>query len=120
MILRSLFGFVTALCLTGAVPSHLDAQVPDSAQAAQLEEEMSSLGEQVRSLNREVDGLQSDIEGKADIGFILFLYGIFCALWAQNTGRGPWRWFFLGLFFSVVTVLFLLSKNSQDRKMATS
>jgi hypothetical protein len=51
-------------------------------------------------------------------GATLFLFGAFCALWAQNTGRNAWLWFFLGLLFSVITVLFLLSKNSGDRARA--
>lgn len=45
---------------------------------------------------------------------VLFLFGAFCALWAQNTGRNPWLWFFLGLLFSVVTIFFLLTKNAND------
>ena len=49
-----------------------------------------------------------------DDGGVLFLFGAFCALWAQNTRRNPWAWFFLGLFFSVVTVIVLLVKNSDD------
>jgi hypothetical protein len=47
----------------------------------------------------------------------VFLFGVVCALWAQNSGRNPWIWFFLGLCFNVITGLVLLSKNSQDRKM---
>ncbi len=49
-------------------------------------------------------------------GAVAFLFGAFCALWAQNTGRNPWTWFFLGVFLSVITVLVLLSKNAADRK----
>ena len=49
-------------------------------------------------------------------GAALFLFGAFCALWAQNTGRNAWLWFFLGLFFSVLTVIVLLAKNAGDRK----
>ena len=47
-----------------------------------------------------------------DDGSVIFLFGAFCALWAQNTRRNPWLWFFLGLFFNVITVLVLLVKNS--------
>ena len=46
---------------------------------------------------------------------VIFLFGAFCALWAQNTGRSAWLWFFLGIIFSVLTVIFLLSKNASDR-----
>ena len=49
-------------------------------------------------------------------GMVAFLFGAFCALWAQNTGRSAWLWFFLGLFFSCITVFFLLIKNSDDRR----
>jgi hypothetical protein len=51
-------------------------------------------------------------------GAVLFLFGAFCALWAQNTNRNPWLWFFLGLFFHVITVVALLAKNADDRRQA--
>ena len=53
-------------------------------------------------------------------GGAAFLYGAFCALWAQNTGRGAWPWFFLGFFFSVITVIVLLYKDAQDRERASA
>lgn len=49
-----------------------------------------------------------------DKGPVLFLFGVFCALWAQNTGRNAWLWFFLGMLFSLIAVLFLLWKNAND------
>ena len=51
---------------------------------------------------------------------MLFLFGAVCALWAQNTGRSAWRWFFLGLLFSVITVVVLLSKNAGDQARSRS
>ena len=51
-------------------------------------------------------------------GAVVFLFGAFCALWAQNTNRNPWLWFFLGLFFNVITVLVLLAKNSNGLRQA--
>jgi hypothetical protein len=56
------------------------------------------------------------IEHREASGLVVFLYGVFCALWAQNTHRNPWLWFFLGLIFNVITVLVLLSKNAEDRR----
>ena len=50
-------------------------------------------------------------------GAVIWLFGAFCALWAQNTGRNPSLWFFLGLLFSVITVLVLFSKNSNDKRL---
>jgi hypothetical protein len=37
-----------------------------------------------------------------------------CALWAQNSGRNPWLWFFAGLIFSGIALLVLLYKNAND------
>lgn len=44
----------------------------------------------------------------ASVGLVFFLFGIFCAYWAQTTGRNAWLWFFLGLFFASITGLVLL------------
>jgi hypothetical protein len=66
----------------------------------QLEQRVSTLERKVRQLGGE--------------GVLLVLFGAFCALWAQNTGRNAWLWFFLGVIFSFVTVFVLLWKNSAD------
>ena len=47
-------------------------------------------------------------------GLVFFLFGIFCAYWAQTTKRSAWLWFFLGLFFAPIAGLVLLYKNSND------
>lgn len=51
----------------------------------------------------------------ASQGTVFYLFGLFCAYWAQCTNRNAWLWFFLGLFFAPITGLFLLHKNSHDR-----
>jgi hypothetical protein len=53
-------------------------------------------------------------------GSVLFLFGIFCAYWAQQTNRNAWLWFFLGLLFGPITGIFLLVKNSNDLNEARS
>ena len=47
---------------------------------------------------------------------VLFLFGIFCAYWAQQTNRNAWLWFFLGVFFAPITGVVLLVKNSKKDK----
>lgn len=69
----------------------------------------------LEELERRVDKLESVIPDLSDIQFVAFLFGAFCALWAQNTGRNPWLWFFLGLFLSVITVIVLLVKNAGEK-----
>ena len=55
------------------------------------------------------------LPGYASVGLVFFLFGIFCAYWAQTTNRSAWLWFFAGWFFAPITGLVLLYKNSQDR-----
>ena len=93
LILLSLF--VTVLVVTLVVPE-VGAQ---------------TLEQRVQSLERQVDRL-------ATTSLVLFLYGVFCALWAQRTDRSAWSWFFLGLFFGPITAIVLLAKNSNDRNNA--
>lgn len=50
----------------------------------------------------------------ASIGTVFFLFAIFCAYWAQSTGRNAWLWFFLGWFFAPITGLVLLYKNRTE------
>ena len=68
--------------------------------ASQLEHRVTSLEQKARQV--------------ADRGLVLVLFGAVCALWAQNTGRNGWLWFFLGLLFSIIAVLVLLWKNARD------
>ena len=71
---------------------------------------------QFDELENRVTTIESTIDDLASAGFVIFLFGAFCALWAQNSGRNAWLWFFLGAFFNFITVLVLLWKNSADRK----
>jgi len=47
----------------------------------------------------------------ASVALVQFLFGIFCAYWAQTRDRNAWLWFFLGFFFAPITGLVLLSEN---------
>jgi len=49
-------------------------------------------------------------------GMVFYLFGLFCAYWAQATGRNAWLWFIVGLLFAAITGAVLLYKNSQDRE----
>lgn len=70
--------------------------------------EAQTIEDRVQDLERQVDRL-------ATTGLVLFLFGVFCAFWAQETGRGAWGWFFLGLFFGPITAIVLLSKNAKAK-----
>lgn len=76
----------------------------------------NGLDQRIEKLERKVSLNNSRINTSGGVAGLSFLFGAFCALWAQNTNRNSWLWFFLGLFFTIITVLFLLSKNSLDKQ----
>jgi Flp pilus assembly protein TadB len=89
------------------------------AAAAQqdLQQRVDQLSKRVEQLELKQRQPATEVRREAG-GAVLFLFGAFCALWAQNTNRNPWLWFFLGLIFNVISVLVLLAKNSDDRRQA--
>jgi outer membrane murein-binding lipoprotein Lpp len=102
------------------VPFVLQAQNIDKQKIENLESEISRLESKTRNLELKVQNLESNIHNirnKADPAIAFFLFAIFCAWWAQHTNRDPWVWFFLGLFFNIITGLVLLSKNAEDKRM---
>ena len=54
----------------------------------------------------------------ASVAYVNFLFGIFCAYWAQVTQRSAWLWFVMGLLFGPIAGIFLASKNAEDLKKA--
>lgn len=115
--------FVILLLLMLSPVYCLNAQVNNKANNV-LNERINELKNDVEHLKVENSVLENkvqDINGKfMGSGFILFLFGAFCALWAQNTNRNPWAWFFLGVFFNVIAVLGVLKRNSDDLKLSRS
>jgi len=82
----------------------LALEMVDTARAIEIQ---PPLEQRVTNLENRWNSFRPD----SGIGF---LFGAFCALWAQNTKRNAWLWFFLGLIFTAITVLCLLYKNSHD------
>ena len=68
-------------------------------------------------LERKVSYLEYQVSSNGAVGLAVFLCASFCALWAQQTGRNAWLWFFLGAFFNFITLLVLLHKNSNDKRL---
>jgi hypothetical protein len=91
---------IPLLLMLAVLLSNTALAQPEPQRVSQLEHRVSTLEQKIRQVGNQ--------------GLALFLCGAFCALWAQNSGRSGWLWFFLGLFFSVITVMILLSKNSGD------
>jgi outer membrane murein-binding lipoprotein Lpp len=120
-------GFCVMAVLIVSLFQSASAQQPDAARIEKVESQVrdltnesaarQQLAAKVGYLKSDVDSLRTDFRNDAGSGAVMFLFGVVCALWAQNSGRNPWLWFFLGLIFSVITALVMLYDNSQDRKM---
>lgn len=61
-----------------------------------------------------VEGSYKSLAGPA------FLAGVIAALWAQNSKRNAWLWFFLGVLFVPITLLVLLYLNARDRRRSVA
>ena len=46
---------------------------------------------------------------------VMFLFGAFCALWAQHSRRNPWGWFLIGFLFHLFAILLILWLNPRAR-----
>src|SRR6476660_7721589 len=81
---------------------------------------LSALAQQdtrrIEELERRVATLESRSHSTEVAGGAAFVAGAVCALWAQQTRRNAWLWFFMGFIFNVITLLVLLYKNSQDKQ----
>jgi hypothetical protein len=115
--------YSAALIMLISVTGSLAAQADAERRLADLERRLNNTDNQVKNLGAQVNNVaaqasksERQASDAAPFGFVAFLYGVFCALWAQNSGRSAWLWFFLGLFFSIFTVIVLLAKNANDRK----
>ncbi len=85
---------------------HLRAQGTDAAGSTETER-LTGIESRLSAVERNLGEVSSG-------GLGIFLCGAFCALWAQNTRREPWRWFLLGVLFNFIAVIVLLVKNSRD------
>ena len=52
----------------------------------------------------------------ASVALVKFVFGIFCAYWAQTTIRSAWLWFFLGWLFAPITRASSSSIRTPERR----
>jgi|JI10StandDraft_1071094.scaffolds.fasta_scaffold312514_2 hypothetical protein len=115
--------YFTAAFLLFVAPFSNYGQAELSPEVQRLESRISAIESRTVGLDSRVVGIQSGVstlEQKiaklSDTAPTLFLFGVFCALWAQNTGRNAWLWFFLGLLLSYIAGVVLLWKNAGDKQ----
>lgn len=92
--------FLIALCISGSAIAQVAPSQTNGSNPSNIELRLKRVESQARNAST--------------AGAVAFLFGVVCALWAQNTGRSGWLWFFCGLIFTVIAALILLYKNSAD------
>jgi len=95
--------------------SQNDSSEDRQQSATELTRRVEDLEWKLEQLNSTTSELNKKVQNYDPIMLVFFLYAGFCALWAQNTNRNPWLWFFAGFLFSVIAVVTLLIKNRDDR-----
>jgi len=58
------------------------------------ENRIRNLEHRTEAIDKRTRDIETNQTGAA-AGAVSFLFGAFCALWAQNTNRNAWLWFFL-------------------------
>jgi hypothetical protein len=72
--------------------------------------------QRVSSLERRMSAVENRRLPSPEQGLVLVLYGVVCALWAQNSGRNAWLWFGFGLIGALVAAFAVLYLNAQERR----
>lgn len=91
------------------------AETPSEAKVRELEQRVNKLEEKGSLFSMKFNNGEIKLMEKDTSGLVMFAFGVVCALWAQNTGRGPWKWFFLGLLTGPIAATVMLWKNSIDK-----
>ena len=110
---RALHLLLAMICLF-ALRATVQAQLPAESSSTVDSVRLDTIEDRVDTMEDRVDRLEHKLSDRASEGGLAVLFGAFCALWAQQTRRNPWLWFFLGAIGSVVTVFVLLYKNAKD------
>jgi hypothetical protein len=87
-----------------------DLAAETQAQIQHLQLELSALAKKQADTSSEVSKLQNRITNN---GLALLFFAFFCAWWAKSTGRSALLWFFLGIFFNIITAIVLVVKTER-------
>ena len=107
---RVVYIAVFSVCAVALFAEQLPAQENFDPRLEKIQKRLDNLAKEVQDVESRMNRTTSTA--------VLFLFAAFCALWALNTNRNPWLWFFAGLFFHVITVIVLLDKDARDKRVA--
>lgn len=101
------------------IPAPINNSIEESTNNDYAQQQrISDLENRVNALDARISNIQSQVNddnNRASYGLVSFLFGAFCALWAQNTRRNALGWFIGGALLNVIAVLILLWHNRNDQ-----
>jgi len=77
-----------------------------------IEERLNALEQRGATANNSHDSIKSYVFA----AFAILGTGLFCGLWARNSGRDFWLWFVAGLVFTVFALIAVLEAHEKDKK----
>ncbi len=77
-----------------------------------IEQRLNALEQRVAAANNSFDFIKVYLPG----AFAIVGIGLFCGLWARNSGRDFWLWFVAGLVFSLFALIAVLDAHEKDQK----
>ena len=81
--------------------------------------------EHLQKIEQRLNAVEERVaNANSSFGFIAFIpaalavlgLGLFCGLWARNSGRDFWLWFVAGLVFNVFTLIAIFDAHERDKK----
>ncbi|ADY55449.1 hypothetical protein Sgly_1124 [Syntrophobotulus glycolicus DSM 8271] len=116
--------FVAGAILLGHLFIYAGVSYGDTAQSAQPPinsaiQENEELKSRLAVLQGDFSSLENEMKNndgqfRASNGCLMFLFGAFCALWAQNHRRNALVWFIAGAAFTVIAALAVLLLNHRE------
>ena len=77
-----------------------------------IEQRLNALEQRVTPADNSLDFIKTYLPAVFPIVGI----GLFCGLWARNSGRDFWLWFTAGLVFSIFALIAVLDAHEKDQK----
>jgi hypothetical protein len=77
-----------------------------------IEQRLNALEQRVAAANNSLDFIKVYLPA----AFPILGIGLFCGLWARNSGRDFWLWFAAGLVFNIFALIEVLDAREKDQK----
>jgi hypothetical protein len=96
-----------------ALMAHVRPVLGQDDRLQKIEQRLNVLEQRNGAASSPFDSIKSYIPG----AFAIMGIGLFCGLWARNSGRDFWLWFVAGLVFNLFTLVAVADVHEKDKKV---